>query len=180
MAARMKSKCATAMGANELGYDFATMKALVIYQDFASATKANAVLHELKCPGETRIDWEVVPWRMDMLKFPPMATEALMAATDAHLMLFAGGLPQSLPFWLLDWLREWAAARQVKDAAVAVTAGPKGDTPPATVISTLHQFATDHGLSFIMDPNAVREAWIDPRPMENTSIQPYQRWGLNE
>ncbi len=121
------------------------MKALIIYKNFASAMNANAVLRNLKLPADTKVEWEIVPVRMEMLKFPPTIREALVAATDAHLLLFAGPISQSLPFWLLDWLKRWAVARQVKDAVVAVTAGA---APPVT--QTLREFAGQQGLNFIM------------------------------
>jgi hypothetical protein len=160
--------------------NFKIMKALIFYQDFASAVKANAALQSLKLSTDTKVQWEVVPWRLDMLIFPPTRTEALVAAGDAHLMLFVGGLPQSLPFWLLDWLENWATARQVKDAALAVTAGTNEETPTLAAISELRQFATQHGLSFIMDSNIVRESWIDPLSIGTPSTEPYHRWGINE
>ena len=156
------------------------MKALIIYQDVTSAARANAALQNLKVSAETRVGWEVVPWRLDMLKFPPSATEALAAASDAHLILFVGGLPQSLPFWLLDWLRKWAAARQIKEAALAITADANGDMPSKATISTLEQFAKEQELNFIWDTNLARESLIDPRLVDPRSIQPYVRWGINE
>lgn len=157
------------------------MKALIIYQDFASAMKANVTLQNLKLSPHARIDWEVVPWRMDMLRFPPTATDALMAATDAHLMLFAGRLPESVPFWLLDWLREWAAARHVKDAALGVTASANGEILSAAAISRLRQFTQEHGLNFIMDPNVMaREPWISPRAIDTPAVHPYRHWGIND
>jgi hypothetical protein len=155
---------------------FGTMKALIIYQDFASAMKANSTLQKLKLSPDTKIDWEVVTWRMEMLRFPPTATEALIAAADAHLVLFAGGMPESIPFWLLDWLREWAATRQIEAAAIAVTAAANGDAPFATAISALRQFATEHDLGFIVDPDIVaRAARIDA-----PSDQAFRHWGINE
>ena len=99
------------------------MKALIIYQNFASAMKANAALQNLRLHGETRVGWEVVPVRMEMLKFPPTTTEALLATVDVHLVLFIGSFSQSLPYWVLDWLQRWAAVRRVKDAVVALNAG---------------------------------------------------------
>ena len=105
------------------------MKALIIYREVASAIRANATLHSLKLSPSVTAGWEVLPWRMDMLKFPAAATEALIEARDAHLMLFAGGFPGSLPVWLLDWLARWTGVRQIKDAALAATAGTNGGTP---------------------------------------------------
>ncbi|HXC36703.1 MAG TPA: hypothetical protein VNV43_12560 [Candidatus Acidoferrales bacterium] len=156
------------------------MKALIIYQDFASAVKANTALQNLTLPADTRVDWEVVPMRMEMLKFPPAATEALEAATDAHLVLFAGALSQSLPFWLLDWLQLWAAVRQVQDAIVAVTAGANGDAPALPVINALRQFAGQHGLSFIIGADTIHEPWIARRAQAGPGFEAYRHWGINE
>lgn len=156
------------------------MKALIIYQDFASAVKADTALQNLTLPADTRVEWEVVPMRMEMLKFPPTATEAVVAATDAHLVLFVGALSQSLPFWVLDWLQRWAAVRQVKDAVVAVTAGANGDAPALPVIHALREFAGQHGLSFIMGADTIHEPWITRRAQEARGFEAYRHWGINE
>jgi hypothetical protein len=156
------------------------MKALIIYQDFASAVKANTALQNLTLPADTRVEWEVVPIRMEMLKFPPTATEALVAATDAHLILFVGALSQSLPFWLLDWMQRWAAGRQVKDAVVAVTAGADGDAPTLPVIHVLRQFAGQNGLSFIIGADTIHEPWIPRRARGGPGFEAYRHWGINE
>ena len=139
---------------------FNLLKALIIYQNFASAIKANTALQNLKLPADTGADWEVVPVRMEMLKLQPTATQALMATMDARLVFFVGAFSQSLPFWVLDWLQRWAAVRQVKDAVVAVNAGAYGDAPALPVIRALRQFAGDHGLNFIIGAEIVHQPWI--------------------
>lgn len=80
------------------------MKALVIYDDFASAAKANAMLHRATHQVDAIMHWNIRPWRVDLLKQPRRANEALMEAADAHLIVFAGHQAQSLPFWLQGWL----------------------------------------------------------------------------
>jgi hypothetical protein len=157
------------------------MKALIIYQDFASAMKANTTLQRLKLSADLRVDWEVIPWRMDMLRFPPTASEALITATGAHLLLFAGGIFESLPFWLQDWLREWAVTRKVKDAALAITAAANGGSASMAAMSLLRRFADEHDLSFIVDPNDVPGvAGLNPHSIDALSIQPHRHWGINE
>ncbi len=172
------------------------MKALIIYQDIASAIKANATLRSLKLCQDAKIECEVLPWRMDMLKFPPAATEALIEASDAHLILFAGGFPGSLPFWLLDWLERWAGVRQIKDAALAATAGTNGDTPSTITKSALRQFARKHRLHFIVAANVVHEDQsqfyeddssdmkmrlrIQSLPIHTPHLDSHQHWGINE
>lgn len=148
------------------------MKALIIYQNFASAIKANTALQNLKLPADAGADWEVVPVRMEMLKLPPTATQALMAAMDVHIVLFVGAFSQSLPSWVLDWLQRWAAVRQVKDAVVAVNAGAYGDAPALPVIRALREFAGERGLSFIMSAEIVRQPWIAPSAGHYRNRQP--------
>ena len=63
--------------------------------------------------------WNIRPWRVDLLKFTPTADEALTEALDAHLIVFAGCSAQSLPFWLERWLEQSAKYRRIKDAALA-------------------------------------------------------------
>ena len=156
------------------------MKALIIYQNFGSAIKANTALQNLKLPGDTRADWEVVPVRMEMLKLSPTTTQALMAAMDVHLVLFVGAFSQSLPFWVLDWLQRWAAVRLVKDAVVAVNAGAYGDAPALPVIRVLREFAGEHGLSFIMSAEIVHQPWTAQRAREVPVFESCRHWGINE
>src|SRR5271154_5711262 len=67
-----------------------TMKALIIYDDFYSAIKANASLQHSADKADLAVRWNIRPWRVDMLKFPPTADEALTEALDAHLIVLAG------------------------------------------------------------------------------------------
>jgi hypothetical protein len=132
------------------------MNALMIYQDFASAAKASAALqhlaHQYAADGlDLRVQWKILPWRLDMLKFPPTAAEALAEAADAHLIVFIGRSAQSIPGWLLQWLDQWAVRRHVADAALAVMGDANTGALPAAAIPELFQFARHHGLSVIFD-----------------------------
>jgi len=171
------------------------MKALIIYRDVASAIRAKATLQSLRPSPGVAVRCEVRPWRVDMLEFPACATEALIEATDAHLILFTGGFPGPLPFWLMDWLGRWAGVRQVKDAALAATAGTNGNCLSPIMRSVLHQFALEHDLHFITGAKFAHEAerqfcedtketevpWIQSiRPIYTPVFEPYQHWGINE
>src|SRR5882672_6063426 len=111
-----------------------TMKALIIYDDFDSAFKANATLQHSAQKADCAVQWNIRPWRVDLLKFPPTADEALTEALDAHLIVFAGHSAQSLPFWLERWLEQWAKLRRVKDAALAVVSA--GNSAAISSVST--------------------------------------------
>jgi hypothetical protein len=90
-----------------------------------------------------------------MLKFPPTAAEALADAADAHLIVFAGGIKQSLPSWLQHWLEHWAQRRQIESAALAVFCEGIADVLPVPATLELSCFAACHGLSFICDDRAM-------------------------
>jgi hypothetical protein len=172
------------------------MKALIIYQEFASAAKASATLQHTAYQyaahdADVRVHWKILPWRLEMLKFPPTAAEALAEAVDAHLIVFVGHCAQAVPGWLHIWLEEWAAHRHVEEAALAVMGDENtgGFTPAA--IPELSQFARRHGLSVIFDgQDAVESEAAFPGeslPKLTLPITPLippvtgQRgWGLNE
>src|SRR5258706_329260 len=103
--------------------DFAsdlTMKAVIVYQDPHAAEKAQSALQHAARFPPAQIQWTIRPWRADMLKFQNTAEEALVDATDAHLIVFVDDCAQMMPSWVQDWLENWAARRQVESAALAV------------------------------------------------------------
>ena len=96
------------------------MKALIIYDNFVSAARASAMPHHSAQFRSVGVSWNVVPWRLDVMKFPPTAEESLTEAMDAHLIVFAGHFAQWVPSWLQNWLEHWAKCRRIRDAALAV------------------------------------------------------------
>jgi hypothetical protein len=174
------------------------MKAFIIYKDFASALKANAVLQSAAQPPDFRVQWDIRPWRVDMLKFPPIAEEALADAVDAHLILFAGRCVQSVPFWLQDWLENWARHRHTGDAALAVMGEGNVDALSESAARELSQFARQHGLSFIVGdgapPKVVEKLPNQSSPEPKLLMPPpqpgfiintprqesYRGWGIND
>lgn len=90
------------------------MKAFLIYDNFLSAAKANAALHQWAAQSELMIQWDIRPWRAEMLKFSPLAEEAITDALDAHMLIFVSDYTRLLPFWLEDWLEEWLRCRHFR------------------------------------------------------------------
>jgi len=128
------------------------MKALIIYDDFYSAVKANATLTHSAHKAGVAEQWDIRLWRVDMLKFPPASDEALTEALDAHLIVFAGQSAQSLPFWLERWLEQWTKYRQINDAALAVVhAGRPKTLSVGSAKSDLSKFARRHDLNIILE-----------------------------
>ena len=171
----------------------ATMNAVIIYDEFDYAAKANAMLERAAHRTDETTHCSVKPWRVDMLKLPLAAEAALSEATEAHLIVLA---VRQVQFLLMNWLEQWAACRQIQEAALAVWGGGSADTRLARASPELSQFAGHHGLSLIFDDNALaedessifandlhqREVALTPtlQHILELSERGYQHWGLNE
>jgi hypothetical protein len=173
------------------------MKALIIYKDSEAAVKVNAALqHAIQCP-DIRVEWNIRPWRVDMLQFLPAAAEALADATDAHLIVFAGDCARPSFHWLQDWLEQWALHRQIQTAALAVFDTGGADKLSRSTAFELYQFAKRHGLSIIFDDPSVAEhgalfstgflldtaqskPLILPQPSDRKAYDRNRGWGINE
>jgi hypothetical protein len=105
----------------------ATMNAMIIYEEYSSAERANALLKRASDRADAAEQWSVKPWRLDMLDWPPLAQDAQRDGAEAHLIVLAVGRRAELPPGLLSWLEGWARRRRVEDAALAVFDGGSGD-----------------------------------------------------
>jgi hypothetical protein len=151
-----------------------SMIALIIYDDFAFAAKANAALQRAAHQADTIVEWSVKPWRMDALRLPPAADEALTEAVNAHLIVFAGQRAEALPFWLETWLERWAANRQIEDAILALMSGGNGATLSPKLSPLLTRFAARHGLNFIIERGNEGDCGVAPcisEPTEGLAAQ---------
>jgi hypothetical protein len=121
------------------------MKAVIIYDDLPSATKAYATLQRVGLRPEVRVCWTITLWRVDIMKEATVAKNALLDAQDAHLIVFAGRSAQSIPSRLRHWLERWAALRRIPNAAVAVIP----DSNARFAVPNQYIFIQQLGLAFI-------------------------------
>jgi hypothetical protein len=124
------------------------MNAVIIHDDLERAARANAMLEKTSYWVGEIARWKVKPWRLDLLNLPPTADEALRDTVDARLIVFALRPAQSFPIWLLDWLEQWAAHRQIEEAALTLFSDERDDVPPAFALAELQRFAEHHRLNF--------------------------------
>jgi len=174
----------------------ATMNAVIIYDEGDYATKAKATLERAAHRTDEATHWGVRLWHADALKLPLAGEAALAEAVEAHLIMLAVRQVQSLLPWLMDWRERWATRRQFQEAALAVWDGGITDIRLARATTELSQFAGRHGLSLILDDNALvedkssifpsdlheREVALTPtlQLILEQSERGYQHWGLNE
>lgn len=131
------------------------MKAVIIYDDSTSAAWVNAALqHSAKNAGFA-VRWSIKPWRVDLLEFEPTAEEALADAADASLFVFVGRCVRTIPFWLQDWMEQWAFRRQVEDVALAVIHEKSAEELLISAAPELSYFAARHGLKLIFEDKTV-------------------------
>jgi hypothetical protein len=133
------------------------MKALIIYDNFADAAKARASFQRATHRANVNAHCDIKPWRVDVLRVPSAANEALMEAADADLILFAGSRAYSLPAWLEEWLDCWVTRREVEDVALGAIRDGAGEDVAALEAPKLSRFAERHGLSFISANETTRE-----------------------
>lgn len=173
------------------------MKVLIIYDDFTTAAKAVVTLQNASHRADMVLPWRASPWRVDLLKFAPIAEAALTEAAHAHLVIFAGFSNQIFPEYLSDWLEHWVVRRKVRDVALAMI-GEGGNTSfSMTATFDLSQFAERHGLCIITNNNmatVVRPTIFNSKVYENvqssllesshssniSTSDSHRNWGINE
>jgi len=173
------------------------MKALIIYDDFASAVRANVMLQHLARNADFAVQWNIKPWQIDMLKFSLTAGEALTEALDAHLIVIAGRSAKSSTFWFQGWLEHWAKCHQIEGAALALFGVGYSDGLAVSAISEFSSIARRHGLSLVFDDgrsgkdqsNFIEHSLggqkllaskpVKPIPDRQT-VHPHACWGINE
>jgi len=176
---------------------FNDLKVLIVYDDVTRAANVNAILHRVAHRADMAVNWDIRPWRLNMLKLPATAGLVLRDAVDAHLIVFAVRTINKLHVWLINWLERWATLRQTPDAALALVGDgtAQASTAPATV--AMSRFARQNGLGFFFNnhgkinnkqafPNPIRNeevSYVLPpsplvRPAPNSSA--HLAWGINE
>jgi hypothetical protein len=149
------------------------MNVLIIYDNFSSATTAVTTLQHAASRAELDAPSNIKPWRVDVLRLPVAADEALKEAADADLIVFAGPRAYQLPTWLKEWLECWAKRRQVGDAAVALIRDKTGAGQSTPAARELFSFAARHGLGFIIESDS---EYTKAMPIHSTC----RYWGIND
>ena len=170
------------------------LKATVIYDDFNFATRAAALLERAARRVHEAVQWDVKPWRLEVLKESSLAEAAETEAATADLIVFALSKTGSLPAELTGWLERWAAHRQTEDAALMVLS-PNESSAGQRLWRELEQFAERYGLAFLSSYHVgengdsmqfVHQLWQRRVPsavalgLTNDPPRPPRHWGINE
>jgi len=131
------------------------MKAVIICEDFAFAAKSNALLRRVGRRAGVNVQWAVKCWPINSLRAADLAETALLECLDAHLIVLPARRARSTPPWVLDWLKQWAALRQVKEAALGVINESAPDGPAKPVCARLSAFVRQQELNLIIDEGSV-------------------------
>ena len=172
----------------------AVLRAVIIYDDFDSATRATALLERVVLRVDEAIKWDIKPWRFDVLKQPALAALTVAVAANADLIVLALGHKDSTREELLDWLKNWAETRRIANAALLALPSDEPSTPSAPW-DELGSFAEVHGLIFL-DQNGIghdgsrapfdsrwRRRFVAPRLARITApdrLPLPSHWGINE
>jgi len=171
------------------------LKAVIIYDDFDSATRATALLERVAMRADEAMKWDIKPWRFDVLKQPTLAALTVAVAANADLIVLALRQTHSTPAELLDWLIKWAEHRRIEDAAVLPLPSGEPQTPSASG-DELKVFAEGYGL-ILLDSHTVgndgnsapfghrwrrRKQSVAPGPVRAFTgrLPAPPHWGINE
>ncbi len=131
------------------------MKAMIICDDFTFVVKARATLQRVGSQPEVGARWTIRSWPVNALHHEEMAEKALAEAADAHLIVIPASRAHSIPSWLRDWLRRWAAHRLIPDAAVAVIGDGADPGINESVSPELTRIVREHALNFFANGGPV-------------------------
>jgi hypothetical protein len=174
-----------------------TLKAAVIYDDFDFAVRAAALLERVAIRADEAMNWDIKPWRLDVLQEPSLADAALDETADADVIVVALRKTPSHPDELMNWLESWAMKLQTEDPAMMVFC-PEKNAAPTPLWHELKEFAEWRSLHFMGSCN-LRDDWNamefvhrlwqwkqPPQPVVPTlesfaeSAHPSGHWGINE
>jgi hypothetical protein len=171
-----------------------TLKAAVIYDDFDFAARAAALLERVAIRTDEAMQWDIKPWRLDLLKPSSLGNAALEETVDADLIVVAASRTHLVPDELLEWLEHWAAQRQIADPALMVLY-PEETAGPTSLADRLAEFAEWQGLPFLgcrnlgddEDPmDFIHRRWQRKHPVIPAAKWPTDQlpatrhWGINE
>ena len=149
------------------------MNAFIVYDSFSLASKANAMLHRASANAGGAPDWNITPWRTQMLRVEPYSEIAHRDAADAHLIVFAWVNSRPFHQWIKEWLEKWISGRKVEGAAIAIL-GESEDICQGSAAMELKRFAEERGVSLIvgqkgMPGGAVSDSSRSPMNVTNLS-----------
>lgn len=154
------------------------LKAVVICHDTAFAAKADVMLRRAACREEMNVQWIVNCWPVKVLNKAGAAGTALVETLDAHLIVLPASLARSLPSWLLDWLRRWAAQRQIQEAALGIVSDGNAAHFGRSLCSDLSTFIQEQGLNLIIHGGV---AAVDSmNSSDRYSHDPCRSFGIND
>jgi hypothetical protein len=174
-----------------------TLKAAVIYDDFDFAARAAALLERVATRADEAMNWEVKPWRLDVLQEPALADAAFDETADADVIVVALRKSPSRPGELMGWLESWAMKRQTEDTAMMVFC-PEENAASTPLWHELKEFAEWHSLHFLGSRNLrddgnsmgfVHQLWRPKQPSQPVvpmlesfaeSAHPSGHWSINE
>ena len=125
------------------------LKAVVISDDPALLSKADAALQRVGRQPNVEAHWNVISLSIGALNDDAIAGKSLVEAADAQLIVIPAQHAWDIPVYLREWLEQWAALRQVQDAALAILSYEVNAGFTKRVSPELTRLAQKHGLNFI-------------------------------
>lgn len=173
----------SAAAAQKESPDRTALKAVVVYSDFDFASHATALLERVAFQADAALQWEVKPWRLDILKHVSLAEIAGTESVDADMIVLALAETDFPSEELMAWLEHWAARRQIVDAAVVLLC-PGQDAASTALGAQLQQLAALCGFTFLGEARSEESSAPTLSQPEFPLTPDFPRmpdhWGLND
>jgi hypothetical protein len=135
------------------------MNAIILYDSFGLASEANILLQRASANAGSSTDWNVTPWRTQMLRSQMFSRLALNEAADAHLVICAWMNSRNFNQWIEDWLEQWISCHPGEELAIAIL-GENDDIRSCSVTTELSRFSELHGVSLIIGQTEIPEMTV--------------------
>ena len=127
------------------------MKALIFFDDSLMLAKAEVALLRVGSRSEVGALWIIKRWPVNALTRASLAKKALIEAADSYLVILPIRRAHSFPWWLRDWLHQWATLREIPDDALAVIGDGARAEFSRPLSPELARLVLQHNLNLIIE-----------------------------
>jgi hypothetical protein len=125
------------------------LKAVILCDELDFAANAAAMLHRVRSSAGADVNWTVECWPVNAFDEAAFAERAVIEALDAFLIVVPSRHVQYPKFFLLEWLRRWAALRHVHEAALGIMTERDAAPVEFPIHPELSALVKWHGLTLI-------------------------------
>jgi hypothetical protein len=143
------------------------VRAIVAYEQFDGARRAQQILDRLEAELNTRIEISAEWWIFESLRYRDLREQALSEAIAADLIIISASEDRELPEHVRDWIEEWLPEKHESASTLVALIDPSAARPasenPRRASEYLRHIARIGGLGYICDASQEHSAPAEGR-----------------